>query len=205
MDDGERAAGTRSGKTGDERERTDAARERALALLRKHYADNPVAYAALVAHGDAIMGKIRAILARKRLAVNTGLLTLGAYLHDIGLKQSDSPRLGCHGEAYIRHGILGRAILEAEGLPDVAMMCERHIGVGLVKEEIERQRLPLPARDMIPTTDEEELLAFADLFFSKKPGEYAREKTKEEIRRHLLTLSERHAKVFDELCERYEE
>ena len=48
-----------------------------------------------------------------------------------------------------------------------ALVCERHVGVGLSKTDIENQRLPLPLRDMLPISIEEQIICFADKFFSK--------------------------------------
>ncbi len=107
-----------------------------------------------------------------------------AMLHDIGILLTDELRLGCHGsDPYICHGVLGRRILEDEGLPRHALVCERHIGVGLTHQEIKRQQLPLPMRDMLPMTIEEKLVCLADKFFSKKQGSLKTEKPLEAIRR----------------------
>jgi uncharacterized protein len=48
--------------------------------------------------------------------------------------------LGCHGDRpYITHGIIGAELLGNEGLPGHALVCERHIGVGLSIEDIKSQ------------------------------------------------------------------
>ncbi len=66
-------------------------------------------------------------------------------------------------------------------------MCERHTGSGLTVEDIERQKLPLPHRDMLPISLEEKLVCYADKFFSKS-GDIEREKSLEKViesmRRH---------------------
>lgn len=121
-----------------------------------------------------------------------------ALLHDIGVCQVYAPGIGLHGaHPYILHGVLGRAILEKEGLPDHALVCERHIGVGLTVEDIDRQGLPLPRRDMCPTTLNEQIICFADLFFSKQPGKLAERKKPEHIRKKLAAFGEDKALVFD--------
>lgn len=109
-----------------------------------------------------------------------------ALLHDIGVALTSAPGLGCHGSApYILHGIIGREILEKEGLPRHGLICERHIGVGLTVDDIKEQNLPLPLRDMVPVTTEEKIVAYADLFFSKKPDTLTVEKPIEQVRREL--------------------
>ena len=49
----------------------------------------------------------------------------------------------------------------------IALVCERHVGVGLTASDIRSQRLPLPLRDMVPVSIEEILICYADKFFSK--------------------------------------
>ena len=47
-------------------------------------------------------------------------------------------------------------------------MCERHTGTGITREQIERQQLPLPPDGHYePETIEEQLVCYADKFFSK--------------------------------------
>ena len=76
-----------------------------------------------------------------------------ALLHDIGIIRTDAKGIHCYGtEPYIRHGILGRAMLEEKGLQQEAMVCERHTGAGISAEEIEMAQMPLPVRDMLPQT-----------------------------------------------------
>ena len=48
-----------------------------------------------------------------------------------------------------------------------ALVCERHTGTGLTQDYILTNHLPLPHRDLVPVTLEEQLICFADKFFSK--------------------------------------
>ncbi len=133
-------------------------------------------------------------VAKKALAVADRLATLqpdrdfiyeSAMLHDIGMIYTNLPRLGSFGNhPYIVHGILGRVMLEKLGLFRHAMVCERHIGVGLTKEDILQQKLPLPLRNMVPLTLEEKIVCYSDKFFSKT-GADKKEKTTEEILQSL--------------------
>jgi uncharacterized protein len=54
-----------------------------------------------------------------------------------------------------------------EGYPLHAMVCERHTGTGLSLEYIIENDLPLPRRNMLPISIEEQIVCFADNFFSK--------------------------------------
>lgn len=179
----------------------------AISILTQCCDPEGATFRALVAHGDAIWGKIRAILERSHFDdADTALLEEAAYLHDIGAIRTSSPDIGCAGEApYIMHGFFGREMLEALGMPRHALIAERHIGVGLTLADIEALGLPLPMRDAVPETLEEELLCFADLFFSKRPGKEAVEKPIARIRKKLARHGERQVRVFDEWCKKFGE
>ena len=98
-----------------------------------------------------------------------------AILHDIGIFMTHNPDIGCFGEyPYLAHGYLGREILKKEGFPKHALVCERHVGAGISKEEIIRNKLPLPQRDMIPLTIEEEIICYADKFYSKSNSTFSK-------------------------------
>jgi uncharacterized protein len=121
-----------------------------------------------------------------------------ALLHDIGVCRVHAPKLNCFGSSpYICHGIIGRDILVAEGLPQHALVCERHIGVGLTAADVTGQKLPLPARDMSPATVNERIIALADLFFSKKQGELDHEKSIDQVRGELLKFGPEKVAIFD--------
>jgi uncharacterized protein len=50
-------------------------------------------------------------------------------------------------------------------------VCERHTGTGLSKWDIEQQQLPLPHKEFMPISLEEQVVCYADKFYSKtRPG-----------------------------------
>ena len=51
--------------------------------------------------------------------------------------------------------------------PRHALVCERHTGAGLSLKDIMDQKLPVPPREMLPVSMEEQVICFADKFFSK--------------------------------------
>ena len=104
------------------------------------------------------------------ITVDLYLLKTGALLHDIGAYQTFDD--SCHQITdYIQHGILGYNILIAEGYEEkVARFTQCHTGVGITKENIHINHLPLPERDFIPITLEEELVCYADNFHTKSPA-----------------------------------
>lgn len=153
----------------------------AITLLEKYTRDNPELYRTLLGHSRAVCDKAIAIIERKNLSLDRQFVEEAAMLHDIGVVRCDAPSIYCFGSApYICHGIEGRAILEAEGLPRHALVCERHTGSGISASQIKENGLPLPARDMLPLSPEEKLICYADKFFSKS-RELDKEKPLEKI------------------------
>lgn len=127
-----------------------------------------------------------------------------ALLHDIGVCRTTAPAIGLEvGFPYIMHGIIGREILEGEGLPRHGLVCERHIGVGLTVEDIIRQQLPLPQRDMSPVSVAEQIICFADLFYSKSPGKLLQRKSPEKVRSKLAAFGDAKALIFDQWMESF--
>ena len=91
-----------------------------------------------------------------------------AMLHDLGIFLTDAPGIYCYGNAqYLCHGYLGAEILRSLGYERHARVCERHTGTGLRKEQILANGWDIPAMDLMPETLEEQLICFADKFFSK--------------------------------------
>ena len=91
-----------------------------------------------------------------------------AMLHDLGIFLTDAPRIFCCGsESYLCHGYLGAELLRSRGYERHARVCERHTGTGLTKELVAANGWNLPVKDFVPETIEEQLICFADKFYSK--------------------------------------
>ncbi|MCF0159472.1 MAG: phosphohydrolase, partial [Bacteroidaceae bacterium] len=105
-------------------------------------------------------------------------------VHDIGIFLTNAPGIFCLGtEPYICHGWLGAELIRREGFPQHALVCERHTGAGLSLEQIMNQSLPVPPHDMRPVSMEEQVICYADKFFSKTHPE--QEKTAERALKSL--------------------
>ncbi|MEE4262138.1 MAG: HD domain-containing protein [Desulfobacteraceae bacterium] len=158
-------------------------------ILAEYYDRGSKTFEVLVAHGEQVMGKaFKAAGQVSDLKPDLNFIENAAMLHDIGILQTNSPGLGCGGKhPYICHGILGRSLLEKIGFSEYGLVCERHIGVGISADDVRRFKLPLPTRDMLPITLEEQLICYADSFFSKSGnnGQKAKEKTVKQILRGL--------------------
>lgn len=160
-------------------------------IIRKYYASNPALMNILVRHSEAVSQKALSIAkAHPELEADLTFLEEAAMLHDIGIVKTDAPGIECYGtEPYICHGILGAAMLRDEGLPRHARVCERHTGAGLLCEDIVGQNLPLPHHDFLPETIEEQMVCYADKFFSKTKLD--REKTLQQAERSVAKHGEK--------------
>lgn len=168
-----------------------------LGIIGKYYEKDTDLYRLLIKHSTQVMNKALSI-AKNHPELNADIrfIAEASMLHDIGIFLTNAPSIHCHGDKpYICHGYLGADILRKEGLPKHALVCERHTGTGLSKENIERQNLPLPHRDMIPASIEEQIICFADCFFSKS-GEMA-EKSVEKVKYQLSKFGEETVRQFD--------
>jgi len=174
-----------------------------IELLGRYFAGETLAV--IVGHGRAVAGL--ALSVSRLLGLAEGecrFVEEAALLHDIGVCRIQAPKLGLEGGLpYIMHGIIGREILEQEGLPRHALVCERHIGVGLTVEDIISQGLPLPRRDMTPLFLPEQIICFADLFYSKSPGRITHRKSADKVRGKLAGFGEDKARIFDRWMEQF--
>lgn len=171
-------------------------------ILQKYCKDEKQLHI-LVTHSRAVADKALEI-ARKHpeLGADEAFIEEAAMLHDIGIVGVDAPAIACSGtEPYIRHGILGAEILRREGMERHALVCERHTGTGLTLQQIVDQQLPLPHRDMQPQSIEEQIICFADKFFSKTRLDT--EKSVEQARRSLEKFGAEGLVKFDAWCERF--
>ncbi len=176
-----------------------------LKIIQKYYQKDSKLYNILVEHSEAVAKKALEIADRvPQLHPDKKFIAEAAMLHDIGIFLTNHLSIGCLGDKpYICHGILGREILEKEGFPKHALVCERHVGVGISVEDIEKQNLPLPKREMIPITTEEEIVCLADKFFSKNSSALSEEYSIERIRNGLLKFGEHKIKKLNELLKKY--
>lgn len=170
-----------------------------LEIIDKYCKEDELRHILLV-HSRAVADKALTIARNHpELQADEHFIEEAALLHDIGIVRVNAPAIACVGtEPYICHGILGAEILRAEGLGRHALVCERHTGTGLTLQQIIAQQLPLPHRDMQPVSIEEQIICFADKFFSKTRLES--EKSAEQARRSLEKFGEEGLVKFDAWC-----
>ncbi len=177
-----------------------------IELLEQYYDSNSKAFKILVEHGRQVADKARAAAATvSALKPDVEFIETAAVLHDIGIFLTDTPQFGCFGKhPYICHGILGSALLKEKGHAELALVCERHVGVGISIEDIQRHNLPLPEREMIPVSIEEQIICYADTFFSKNGNGRPVEKSIAEITDNLSRYGPDKVERFQSWVKKFE-
>lgn len=159
-------------------------------IIDKYYSGDGDLRTILIIHSQSVAHKALQIVSlHPELNLDREFIEEAAMLHDIGIIKTDAPGIKCFGtEPYICHGILGAEMLRQEGLPRHARVCERHTGAGLSLNEIVSQNLPLPHQDFLPETLEEQMICYADKFFSKTHLD--REKSIEKAEKSIAKFGE---------------
>jgi len=167
-------------------------------IINQYYTPGTRTYKIYVVHVVLVTNKALGIGRRLGLpASELEFIEEAAMLHDLGVCQTNSPKMDCTGDGpYITHGIKGAAILRAAGLERHALVAERHVGVGLTKKEIEARNLPLPAQDFVPQTRAEQIITYADLFFSKRETTLWKQDSPAEVEAELASYGPEQVEVF---------
>ncbi len=142
--------------------------EEIRALHAKH-APTAEAFASVHRHCELVWSIAEQLLASPRLSrLDAELVRAGCLLHDIGVYRLYGEDGRLDHKNYIRHGLLGQELLESEGLPAaLCRFCSHHTGVGLTRQDVVSQNLPVPPADYLAETPEERLVMYADKFHSK--------------------------------------
>ncbi len=173
-------------------------------IIDRYYPEDNALRHILLIHSRAVADRSLFIADRHpELQLDRTFLEEAAMLHDIGVCRTDAAGIECFGtEPYIRHGVIGAEMLRAEGYPRHARVCERHTGTGITRQAIEERSLPLPQRDFLPETMEEQVICYADKFFSK--SHLDRVRTVEEAARSLAKFGDDGVKRFLGWAEMFE-
>jgi uncharacterized protein len=174
-----------------------------LALHEKH-APSQEAFDLVHTHCVIVCGIAEQLLRRPGSGLDAELVRAGSLLHDIGVYRLYDADGKLDDSGYVRHGLLGHELLAEEGFPEaVCRFASCHTGVGLSREDVRRQGLPLPAADYLAVSAEEQLVMYADKFHSKTDppvfltaGSYAAS---------IWQFGEDKAAAFDSLRERFGE
>ncbi|MDR0843755.1 MAG: HD domain-containing protein [Tannerella sp.] len=172
-----------------------------LEVIKRYYPADSEACRILVEHSRDVADKaLRIGRAHPEMNLDLAFVEEAAMLHDIGMFLCNAPGIDCHGEAdYICHGCLGADLMRKEGYPRHALVCERHTGTGISPEMIVAEKLPLPSsRELRPQSLEEQLICFADKFYSKT--KLGKEKPVEKVRQSVAKYGEECVLCFDNWC-----
>lgn len=173
-------------------------------IINRYYTPGSPLWFTLTEHSKAVRDKALELAANHpELNADAAFISEAAMLHDIGIYLTNAPDLHCFGnKPYICHGYLGRELLEKEGYPVHALVCERHTGTGLSLSDIQVQNLPVPHRSMLPVSVEEQIICFADKFYSKS-GELTKPKRIEEILKSTAKYGEHQVQQFMVWCDMF--
>ena len=174
-----------------------------IELIDAYYPEDNERKHILLVHSRLVAEKaLRIADGHPELNLDKDFLYEAGMLHDIGIFLTNAPGIFCFGDQpYICHGYLGADLMRREGYPRHALVCERHTGAGLSLEDIIAQNLPVPHRDMLPVSMEEQVICFADKFYSKTHLE--REKTVEKARKSISNFGNVGLERFDHWCEQF--
>jgi uncharacterized protein len=141
--------------------------DREIRALHRDHAPTREAFESVHTHCELVCQIAEQLLAP--LDLDGDLVRAGALLHDIGVYRLYSPTGELDVVDYVRHGVLGHELLRDLGFPDeISRFCSRHTGVGITRDDVRRQSLPIPVDDYVPGSPEEELVMYADKFHSKR-------------------------------------
>ena len=174
------------------------------AIIDKYYPkDNELKHILLV-HSRKVADKALAIVDKHpELGADRQFVEEASMLHDLGIFRCDADGIKCYGDKpYICHGTIGADIMREEGFPRHALVCERHTGAGLTLKQIEEQKLPVPHRELVPVSIEEQIICYADKFFSKTNLE--NEKSVERALASLEKFGEEGVNRFKEWIAKFE-
>ena len=174
-----------------------------IKIINKYYPEGNELKQILLTHSRSVADKALWIADRHlELSLDKEFLYEAAMLHDIGIFHTDAEGIQCFGDKpYICHGYLGADLVRSEGYPCHALVCERHTGAGLALDEIITLNLPVPHREMIPVSLEEQVICFADKFYSKTRLD--KEKTVEKARKSIERYGIEGLQRFDHWCEQF--
>ena len=169
--------------------------------LHRKYASSNKVFDLIFTHCQIIADIAEQLISQNNLVVDRDLVKVGCLLHDIGvypiLDDAGNRREGLH---YITHGTRGEAILKDEGYPEeIWRMASHHTGVGLSKDDIKNQNLPLPEQDYLAETKEETLVMYADKFHSKSPIPHFN--SYESYKELVETFGEGKSKIFEQMAQ----
>jgi uncharacterized protein len=144
--------------------------DKEILVLHEKHAPTRRAFDLVYTHCRIVCDVAEQLYARSGpgLGLDIDLARAGSLMHDIGVYRLYDGAGNLDHAAYIRHGLLGYELLHEEGFPEViCRFASHHTGVGISREDVLIQRLPIPPADYLAESGEERLVMYADKFHSK--------------------------------------
>lgn len=139
-----------------------------IVALHKKHAPSQAAFDLVFTHCQIVWELAEQLIKKSNLLVDADLVKVGCLLHDLGVYRLYLPDGEIDHANYIKHGTEGYALLKEEGFDErFCRFASCHTGVGLTKQEIEEEGLPIPPADYFAVTPEEQLIMYADKFHTK--------------------------------------
>ncbi|HUN33784.1 MAG TPA: HD domain-containing protein [Trebonia sp.] len=142
-----------------------------IRALHSRHAPTDAALDLVYTHCQAVCAIAEQLMSRPTPAVagiDVDLVRAGCLLHDIGVYQLYDQDGVLDPAGYVRHGVLGHDLLAQEGLPErICRFASHHTGVGITRQDVLTQGLPLPEADYMAETVEETVVMYADKFHTK--------------------------------------
>ncbi|XTZ18383.1 HD domain-containing protein [Micromonospora echinospora] len=143
--------------------------DRQIRALHERFAPTLDAFDLVYTHCRIVCGLAEQLLAGREHELDVELVRAGCLLHDIGVYRLYDSSGEIQQRDYVRHGLLGHELLRDLGFPErLCRFCSCHTGMGLSRDDVVRQRLPIPVADYLAESDEERLVMYADKFHSKR-------------------------------------
>jgi uncharacterized protein len=137
-----------------------------IRALHEKYAPTREAFDLVYTHCEIVSAIAERMVGHTGL--DADLVRAGCLLHDIGVYRLYDAAGELDHAPYVRHGVLGHELLSAEGFAEaICRFCSCHTGVGITRDDVRRQRLPIPSGDYLAESGEERLVMYADKFHSK--------------------------------------
>lgn len=173
-----------------------------ITALHQKYAKTQADFDLIYQHCKIIEAIVLQLLDAKPIAkLDRQLIHTGCMLHDIGAYLVLEDGRFVRG---VRHGYIGEEILRKEGFPTaICRFASHHTGVGLTRQDVIDQDIPIPIADYTAATDEERLIMYADKLHSKSnpPVEPPYFCTPEWFRKSIQKFGKDKAVKFDALVE----
>lgn len=176
----------------------------AIKELHRKYAPSDAAYELVFTHCRIVWEIAEQLINKSHPDVDPAFAQAACLLHDIGVYRLYMPDGEIDHANYIKHGILGYELLKEEGFDEnLCRIACCHTGVGLSRQEVIDEGLPLPLRDYMAENTVEQLVMYADKFHTKTtPPKFMTTAT---YRERTRKFGEQKVERFNKLIEEFGE